>query len=75
MSEQNVVERSVGEESCGVVKKCWGRVLQGSVGDECCREVLKRSVRDEHCIEVKRVVEKCWGRVLQRRSIGDEFSR
>ena len=27
-----------------VVEECWGRVLEGSVGEECCREVLWRSV-------------------------------
>ena len=27
-----------------VVEERWGRVLEGSVGEECCREVLWRSV-------------------------------
>ena len=41
------------------VKKCYAK-------EECCREVLQKSVEEERCKEVleKSVVEKCWRRVL-----------
>ena len=34
------------------MEKCWGRILQRSVGEECCREVLVKCP--------KSVVEKFW---------------
>ena len=51
-------------------------MLERSVGDKCCREVLTGSVvyrevllGEECCREVleRSVVEKCWGRVLWRK--------
>ncbi len=58
------LERSVGEECCGVVlensvveksagTKLWRRVLDQSVVEKCCRVVLE-----------KRVAGKCWRRLL-----------
>ena len=46
-----------------VVEECWGRVLEGGVGEECCREVWWRSVGEES-----------WGRLLQK-SFGEESCR
>ena len=36
--------------------------------------MLKRSVREEHCTEVRSVVEKCWRRVFQRSVVQTHFS-
>ena len=56
-----------------VVEKCWGRVLERSVGEECCGwccgegkeswgRLLEKSFGEECCREVleSSVIEKCW---------------
>ena len=45
------------------MEKCWGEVLEKSVGEkccreECCREVLQRSVGEER-----------WRRLLEKRGV------
>ena len=42
---------------------CWGRVVERSVVEKSCREVLEKSL-----------VEECWGEVLEK-SVGEKCCR
>ena len=76
MLYREVLEKSVVETS-------WGRVLWRSVGEECCRDELGKSVvekcwrREECCRDElgKSVLEKCWRRVLLRSVVQTSWGR